>query len=66
MKSQTIIQFRKQFSALPKPIQEQTRKAYRQFQDDSSHPSLRFKKIHSRLPIYSARINKDDRVVGQL
>lgn len=27
---------------------------------------LRFKKIHSQLPIYSARINKDYRVVGQL
>lgn len=66
MKSQTTIQFRKQFSALPKQIQEQTRKAYRQFQDDSSHPSLRFKKIHSQLPIYSARINKDYRVAGQL
>jgi mRNA-degrading endonuclease RelE of RelBE toxin-antitoxin system len=66
VKSQTTIQFRKQFSALPKQIQEQTRKAYRQFQDDSSHPSLRFKKIHSQLPIYSARINKDYRVVGQL
>ncbi len=66
MKSQTTIQFRKQFSALPKQIQEQTRKAYRQFQDDSSHPSLQFKKIHSQLPIYSARINKDYRVVGQL
>lgn len=36
------MQFRKQFSALPKQIQEQTRKAYRQFKDDSSHPSLRF------------------------
>lgn len=66
MKSQTTIQFRKQFSALPKQIQEQTRKAYRQFQNDFSHPSLRFKKIHSQLPIYSARINKDYRVVGQL
>lgn len=44
MKSQTTIQFRKQFSALPKQIQEQTRKAYRQFQNDFSHPSLRFKK----------------------
>ena len=66
MKSQTTIQFRKQFADLPKQIQEQTRKAYRQFQNDSSHPSLRFKKVHSKLPIYSARINKDYRVVGQL
>ena len=66
MKAQTTIQFRKQFSLLPKQIQEQTRKAYRQFQNDPSHPSLRFKKIHPQLPIYSARINKDYRVVGQL
>ena len=66
MKSQTTIQFRKQFAALPKQIQEQTRKAYRQFQNDPSHPSLRFKKVHPQLPIYSARINKDYRVVGQL
>jgi mRNA-degrading endonuclease RelE of RelBE toxin-antitoxin system len=66
VKSQTTIQFRKQFAALPKQIQEQTRKAYRQFQNDPSHPSLRFKKVHPQLPIYSARINKDYRVVGQL
>ena len=75
MKSQTTIQFRKQFAALPKQIQEQIRKAYRQFQNDPSHRSLRFKKVHPRLrfkkvhpqlPIYSARISKDYRVVGQL
>ncbi len=66
MKSQTTLQFRKQFAALPKQTQEQTRKAYRQFKNDPSHPSLRFKKVHPQLPIYSARINKDYRVVGQL
>jgi hypothetical protein len=27
---------------------------------------LRFKKVHPKLPIYSARINKDYRAVGQL
>jgi len=29
------------FADLPKPIQEQTRKAYRQFKEDPSYPSLR-------------------------
>ncbi|REJ41607.1 MAG: hypothetical protein DWQ54_11695 [Microcystis flos-aquae TF09] len=29
-------------------------------------PSLRFKKVHPQLPIYSARINRDYRAVGQL
>ncbi|QEI42432.1 hypothetical protein BMF77_03039 [Dolichospermum sp. UHCC 0315A] len=54
------------FSDLPEPIQGRTRKAYRQFRQDSNYPSLRFKKVHPKLPIYSARINKDYRAVGQL
>jgi plasmid maintenance system killer protein len=54
------------FAALPKPIQEQTREAYKQFQRDPGHPSLRFKKVHPELPIYSARINSNYRAVGQL
>jgi Txe/YoeB family toxin of Txe-Axe toxin-antitoxin module len=37
-----------------------------QFQKNPNYPSLRFKKIHPTLPIYSARINKDYRAVGQL
>lgn len=66
MKSVTTAQFRKQFAALPESIQEQTRKAYRQFKQDPNYPSLRFKKVHPKLPIYSARINKDYRAVAQL
>lgn len=66
MKSRTTAQFRELFADLSKPVQEQTRKAYRQFKQDPSYPSLRFKKVHPKLPIYSARINKDYRAVGQL
>lgn len=66
MKSRTTAQFRKLFADLPESIREQTRKAYRQFKQDPSYPSLRFKKVHPKLPIYSARINRDYRVVGQL
>ena len=66
MKSRTTIQFRKAFAELPEQIQVQTRQAYRQFKQDPNHPSLRFKKIHSELPIYSARISKSYRAVGQL
>ena len=54
------------FADLPAQIQEQARIAYQQFQQDPSYPSLRFKKVHPKLPIYSARINRDYRVVGQL
>jgi plasmid maintenance system killer protein len=66
VKSLTNTRFRELFADLPKPIQEQTRKAYRQFKQDPNYPSLRFKKVHPKLPIYSARINKDYRAVGQL
>jgi len=54
------------FAALPQPVQQQARAAYRQFQSDPSHPSLRFKKVHSTLPIYSARVSKNYRAVVQV
>ena len=66
MKSRTTAQFREMFADLPKSVQAQTRKAYRQFKQDPSYPSLRFKKVHPKLPIYFARINRDYRAVGQL
>jgi len=66
VKSRTTTQFRKAFADLPEQVQEQTRKAYRQFKQEPNHPSLRFKKVHPELPIYSARISKNYRAVGQL
>lgn len=66
MKSFTTAGFREMFSDLLKPIQEQIGKAYRQFKEDPSYPSLRFKKVRPQLPIYSARINRDYRAIGQL
>jgi hypothetical protein len=66
LKSRTTKGFRKLFAELPKQVQEQTRAAYRQFKEDPSYPSLRFKKVHLELPIYSARISKSYRAVGQL
>jgi hypothetical protein len=58
VKSSTTTEFRKLFAGLPKQVQEQTRAAYRQFKEDPSYPSLRFKNVHPELPIYSARISK--------
>jgi hypothetical protein len=54
VKSNTTTEFRKLFAGLPKQVQEQTRAAYRQFKEDPSYPSLRFKKVHPKLPIYKA------------
>ena len=65
MKSRTTAKFRKAFDSLPIAVQKKARQAYRQFQKDPAHPSLRFKQVHSTLPIYSARISKSYRAVGQ-
>ena len=54
------------FADLPKPVQQQTRNAYRQFLDNPSYPGLRFKKVHPELPIYSVRLNRSYRAVGQI
>lgn len=66
MKSRTTLAFRKAFAGLSEQVQEQAREAYRQFKRDPAYPSLLFKKVHPELPVYSARINKDYRAVGQL
>ena len=66
MNSRITTDFRKLFADLPQQVKEQTRAAYRQFKEDPSHPSLRFKKVHPDLPIYSARITRNYRAVGQL
>lgn len=54
------------FADLPEPIQKQTRETYQKFKQNPSYPSLRFKKVHPKLPIYSARINRNYHAVGQL
>lgn len=53
------------FAELPVSVQEQTRGAYRQFMRDPWHPGLHFKPVHTILPIYSARVGKGYRAVGQ-
>ena len=60
------ILFRRLFVNLPKQVQAQTQAAYRQFKKDPHYPSLRFKKVHQNLPIYSVRISNNYRAVGQL
>jgi hypothetical protein len=40
--------------------------AYRLWKENPAHPSLRFKKVHPRLPIYSVRVDLDWRAVGIL
>lgn len=45
-------------------IKRRARKAYKLFEQDPRHPSLRFKKVHVEQPIYSVRITRDYRAIG--
>jgi len=53
-------------AALPEEVRRQAREAYMLFRDNPSHPGLRFKKVHPKLPIFSARISLSCRAVGTL
>ena len=64
MESKTTQRFRDALSGLPVEVRKRAREAYLLFKHDRTHPSLRFKKVHSTLPIYSARVTRDYRAVG--
>jgi hypothetical protein len=66
VKSQTTERFRAQFAAAHAATQAKIRVAYRLWTENPNQPSLRFKKVHSTLPIYSARVDLDWRAVGVL
>jgi mRNA-degrading endonuclease RelE of RelBE toxin-antitoxin system len=66
MNSRRTRRFREALAALPKNVRKQAAAAYRRFQENPHHPGLHFKIVHPTLPIYSARINDDYRVVGQM
>ena len=56
--------FREAFRALPAEIRKEARNAYKLFQQNPSHPGLRFKPVHPSQPIYSVRITRDYRALG--
>ena len=51
--------FRRMFASLPIDLRNQVREAYKVFEVNPNHPSLRFKRGHGTKPIYSVRINID-------
>jgi hypothetical protein len=66
VRSRTTARFRELYDALPKPMQEKSKASHRLWSADPAHPSLRFKKVHATLPIYSVRIDLDWRAIGVL
>ena len=66
MQSQTTEEFRALLAAAPASVQAKAQVAYRLWSENPAHPSLRYKKVHNTLPIYSVRIDLDWRALGVL
>jgi hypothetical protein len=62
--SRTTKRFREAFAELPSHVQRKAREAYRLWQQNPQHPSLQFKQIHTREPIYSVRVGIGWRALG--
>jgi hypothetical protein len=66
VRSRATPRFWAAYRELPPDIREAAQKTYRLFRDNPNHPSLQFKKVHDREPIYSVRVTGACRVVGLL
>ena len=66
MNSVTTERFRQLYSQAPLERRQKIRRAFHLWRQNPQHPSLRFKKVHATLPIYSARVDLDWRAVGVL
>jgi hypothetical protein len=54
--SKASSRFWKAFERLPSDVKNKAREAHRLWARDPQHPSLRFKKVHERLDVYSVRV----------
>lgn len=59
-------QFRQLYTQAPLERRRKIRRAYQRWRVNPTHPSLRFKKVHTTRPIDSARVDFDWRAVGVL
>jgi hypothetical protein len=66
VQSQTTRRFRELLASASPAVRDKANDAYRLWSANPEHPSLRFKKVHASLPIYSVRIDLDWRAVGIL
>ena len=66
MRSRATPRFWAAYRDLPTEIKEAARKAYRLFREDAGYPSLQFKKVHARDPVYAVRVTLGCRAVSLL
>lgn len=64
MRSVRTEEFQKRFRKLPPKVQKKALAAYRRWRDDPGHPGLRYKRVGTSDPLYSARIDDDFRAVA--
>jgi hypothetical protein len=64
MKSIATERFWRSYETLPPRVQHRAQSIYRLWQADSFHPSLDFKQVHARRPIFSVRIGLGWRALG--
>ena len=64
MKSRGTPRFWAAYHELPPQVRDATRKAYGLFCASPEHPSLHFKRVHDREPVYSVRISLGYRALG--
>ena len=56
--------FWRAYQRLAPSVRTRAREAYRLFEQNPDHPSLRFKKLQARDGVWSVRINEQYRAVG--
>ena len=66
MRSFTQKSFWDAYRRLPGHVQRQARESYHFFALDPSHPSLEFKRVSQRRPVYSMRVGIGYRALGVL
>ena len=66
MRSHATPRFWAAYRELPPDIRDLARKAYHLFLENPQHPSLHFKKVHTRDPVYSVRVTLGYRALGLL
>jgi hypothetical protein len=67
VKSATTREFWRRYRELAdRGIQKAAQAAYRKFQKDPSHPSLRFHRLEGYPDVWSVRVTRDIRAVGLL
>jgi hypothetical protein len=62
--SRTTAKFRKAFQQLPTHVQRKAREAYKLWKDDPYNAALQFKRVHTEMPVYAARVGIGWRALG--